>query len=73
MTGRLAREFARITPGSGRVPFWSAVTGEAFDGFGMDGPYWVANLREQVRFEQVVLALAGSGHGVFVEVCLLSW
>jgi acyl transferase domain-containing protein len=50
------------------VPFWSAVTGEMTDGTALDGSYWVANLREQVRFEQVVRGLAGTGHGSFVEV-----
>ena len=55
-------------PEPGRVPFWSAVTGEPLTRAGLDGGYWVANLREPVRFEQVVRGLAGAGHGVFVEV-----
>ena len=68
VAGGLARDLAGITPGAGRVPFWSAVTGDVADGAGLDGAYWVANLRERVRFEQVVRGLAGSGHGVFIEV-----
>jgi acyl transferase domain-containing protein/acyl carrier protein len=68
VTADLARELGEIAPGPGRVPFWSAVTGEAMDGAGLDGAYWVANLRERVRFEQVVRGLAGSGHGAFIEV-----
>ncbi|HEV3291844.1 MAG TPA: type I polyketide synthase, partial [Streptosporangiaceae bacterium] len=68
VTADLARELGEITPGPGRVPFWSAVTGEAADGVELDGAYWIANLREQVRFEQVVRGLAGYGYGVFIEV-----
>ena len=49
------------------MPFWSAVTGQVADGTGLDGAYWVANLREQVRFERVVRVLAGAGHQVFLE------
>jgi acyl transferase domain-containing protein/NADPH:quinone reductase-like Zn-dependent oxidoreductase/NADP-dependent 3-hydroxy acid dehydrogenase YdfG/acyl carrier protein len=64
----LARDLAGVTPAAGRVPFWSAVTGELADGTALDGAYWVSNLRERVRFEQVVRGLAGSGHGVFIEV-----
>ncbi|HEV3291772.1 MAG TPA: beta-ketoacyl synthase N-terminal-like domain-containing protein, partial [Streptosporangiaceae bacterium] len=59
---------AGITPGPGRVPFWSAVTGGPADTGGLDGRYWAANLRQQVRFEQVIRGLAGAGHGVFIEV-----
>jgi acyl transferase domain-containing protein/short-subunit dehydrogenase/acyl carrier protein len=68
VAGGLARELAGITPVAGRVPFWSAVTGAQAGGAGLDGAYWVSNLREQVRFEQVIRGLAGAGHGVFVEV-----
>ena len=64
----LARDLAGITPAAGRVPFWSAVTGEVAAGAALDGTYWVTNLREQVRFDQVIRGLAGAGHGVFVEV-----
>jgi acyl transferase domain-containing protein len=68
VAGRLARDLAGVSPVQGRVPLWSAVTGEAADGAGLDGAYWVSNLREQVRFEPVIRGLAGSGHGVFIEV-----
>jgi acyl transferase domain-containing protein len=64
----LARDLAGIVPAAGRIPLWSAVTGQVADGSGLDREYWVANLREQVRFEDVIRGLAGAGHGVFVEV-----
>ena len=63
----LALDLASVTPSAGRVPFWSAVTGAAFDG-PLDGAYWVANLREQVRFDEMIRGLGGSGYGAFVEV-----
>ena len=68
VAGQLAEAFGEISPEPGRVPFWSAVTGDAADGTALDGAYWVANLREQVRFEQVVRGLAEAGHGAFIEV-----
>jgi acyl transferase domain-containing protein len=46
---------------------WSAVTGQVAAGAGLDGRYWAVNLREQVRFADVVASLAGTGHGVFIE------
>ena len=64
--------WAGTWPGSGRwpgrIPFWSAVTGGPVDGARLDSRYWAANLREQVRFEQVVRGLAGAGHTAFIEV-----
>src|ERR1035438_8847831 len=64
----LGRELGEVVTQAGRVPFWSAVTGGQADGAALDGGYWVANLRELVRFEDVVRGLAGTGHTVFVEV-----
>jgi len=68
VAGPLADELAGVSPAGGLVPFWSAVTAQLTDGTSLDGAYWVSNLREQVRFEQVVRGLADCGHGVFVEV-----
>ena len=68
VAGDLERDLARVVPAAGNIPFWSAVTGTATDGTRLDGSYWVANLRERVRFADVVRGLAGTGHGVFVEV-----
>jgi malonyl CoA-acyl carrier protein transacylase len=68
VAGDLARDLAGVVPAAGSIPFWSAVTGQEADGTGLDGTYWVRNLRERVRFEDVIRGLAGTGHGVFVEV-----
>ena len=34
----------------------------------LDAGYWLANVREPVRFAAAVRALAGRGHRVFLEV-----
>jgi mycoketide-CoA synthase len=64
----LEQALAGVSPQPGRVPFYSAVTGGLVDTAGLDGAYWFANVREPVRFAEVIGALAGSGHTVFVEV-----
>jgi acyl transferase domain-containing protein len=64
----LGEVLAGITPQPGQVPFYSAVTGGATDTAGLDAAYWYANVRQPVRFAQVVRSLADSGHTVFVEV-----
>ena len=68
VAGGLASDLAGLTPVAGRIAFWSAVSGQIADGTALDGAYWVANLREQVRFDQVIRGMAGTGHGVFIEV-----
>ncbi|WP_285498612.1 acyltransferase domain-containing protein, partial [Streptomyces hygroscopicus] len=52
--------------GSG-VAFYSTVTGGRVDTAGLDTAYWVANLRERVRFADAVEALLADGHRVFIE------
>ena len=56
-----------IEPAAGRVPFYSAVTGQVMDGRECTPGYWYRNLREPVAFEQVTRALLADGHGVFIE------
>ncbi|GAB2567624.1 hypothetical protein GCM10027087_02630 [Paractinoplanes abujensis] len=57
-----------ITPRAADIPMVSALTGEWLSGPEMDAGYWYASLREPVEFDRAVRVLAGSGHGVFVEV-----
>jgi acyl transferase domain-containing protein len=68
VTGPIQEALADITPRPGQVPLWSTVTGEMAEGTGLDGRYWAANLRQQVRFAPTIRALADAGHGVFIEV-----
>ncbi|MFJ2816608.1 SDR family NAD(P)-dependent oxidoreductase [Streptomyces sp. NPDC087294] len=64
----LLTALAELRPSGSRVPFWSAVTGEAIDTAGLDAAYWYTNLRATVRFEPAVRDLLDHGHGVFIEV-----
>ncbi|MGW0770453.1 SDR family NAD(P)-dependent oxidoreductase [Streptomyces sp. NPDC002676] len=56
-----------ITPGPSRIPFYSAVTGSQWDTTGLDAEYWYRNLREPVRFDEVVRTLVDRGYELFVE------
>jgi len=64
----LGRELAGITPGPGRVPLYSTVTGEVVRGPELDAGYWYANARQEVGFASAVNALAAAGHRAFIEV-----
>ena len=57
-----------IAPRSGELPFYSAVTGELIDTAELDAEYWYRNLRETVRFADVVRGALGDGRRAFVEV-----
>ncbi|WP_208928951.1 type I polyketide synthase, partial [Streptomyces rapamycinicus] len=65
---RLAGDLAGVSPVSGSVPFYSTLEARVLDTAGLDGGYWFRNLREPVRFGEVVAGLAAEGHRVFVEV-----
>ncbi|WP_126896613.1 type I polyketide synthase, partial [Streptomyces sp. WAC 01420] len=59
---------APVSPHSGRIPFYSTVTGGLLDTTALDADYWYRNLRRTVELETTVRALAAASHGVFVEV-----
>ncbi|MGY5123580.1 SDR family NAD(P)-dependent oxidoreductase [Streptomyces nigrescens] len=63
----LATVLAEVSPGEGRVPFYSAVNASVVSGEELGAGYWFENLRNTVRFEEAVQALLADGHGVFVE------
>ncbi|GLZ36478.1 type I polyketide synthase [Actinokineospora sp. NBRC 105648] len=65
---RLLADLAPITPMTGSVPFYSALTAGRFDTAGLDARYWYDNLRETVRFDQATAALLAAGRTVFLEV-----
>ncbi|MGW1819789.1 SDR family NAD(P)-dependent oxidoreductase [Streptomyces sp. NPDC002125] len=68
----IEEELAELISGvelrASEVPFYSAVTAGALDTAQLDAGYWYRNLREPVRFEETVRALAKDGHQVFVEI-----
>ncbi|MGW0217754.1 thioester reductase domain-containing protein [Micromonospora chokoriensis] len=57
-----------VTPRAGDVPLHSTVTGAVVDPTTLDADYWYRNLRQVVRFEEVVSALTGQGRRTFVEI-----
>ncbi|MFD1046524.1 acyltransferase domain-containing protein, partial [Kibdelosporangium lantanae] len=62
-----ALEGVRSMAGSG-VVMWSTVSAGVVDGADLDGGYWFRNLRDRVRFDEVVRGLVGEGFRSFVEV-----
>ncbi|MFJ1749253.1 type I polyketide synthase, partial [Streptomyces sp. NPDC088116] len=65
---QLAADLAGLEPTSSQVPFHSTLEAALVDTAGLDGGYWYRNLREQVRFAEVIEALVAAGHRTFVEV-----
>ncbi|RLK09553.1 acyl transferase domain-containing protein [Micromonospora sp. M71_S20] len=63
----LTTALAGIAP-TGGLPFYSTVSGTRLDSAELDAGYWYRNLRETVRFEQVVRLLLDTEHRYFVEV-----
>ncbi|HKV21393.1 MAG TPA: type I polyketide synthase, partial [Mycobacterium sp.] len=59
----LRSALADLTPSTPTIPFISTVT----DAPTFDADYWVANVRQPVRFSQAITA-AGENHGTFIEV-----
>jgi acyl transferase domain-containing protein len=64
----LGAALADLTPGAGTIPLRSTVTGEQVDGSDLDAGYWMANLRQPVRFAEAVATVADEGPTVFVEI-----
>ncbi len=64
----LADTLGVVECSDGTVPFYSTVTGSLLRGRELDAGYWYRNLREMVRFGDVVDQLLSSGHRSFHEV-----
>ncbi|WP_373309227.1 type I polyketide synthase [Amycolatopsis bullii] len=65
---RLLAALAPVAPRAGEVPLFSTVHGRWLDTATMDARYWYTNLRQPVRFETAIRALAAEGYSAFVEV-----
>jgi acyl transferase domain-containing protein/D-arabinose 1-dehydrogenase-like Zn-dependent alcohol dehydrogenase/lauroyl/myristoyl acyltransferase/acyl carrier protein len=63
----LLAELASVAPRPGHVPLYSTVSGGRIDTTTMDADYWYRNLRETVRFEAAVLAMAQDGFDALIE------
>ncbi|QSQ15453.1 type I polyketide synthase [Myxococcus landrumensis] len=59
---------ATLRPRPASTRMFSTVTASACDGTGLDGTYWVRNLREPVLFSTSVAQLIEEGHTVFIEL-----
>ena len=67
----LARELpgllGGISPRTSQIAFYSTVTGAPLDTAALDADYWYRNLRQTVRFEETISALARHGYRTFIE------
>ncbi len=65
----LCGELAGLTPRAGTVSLHSTALNRVVAGEELDAEYWMANLRNPVRFDAAVLAVLGEpGPTVFIEV-----
>jgi acyl transferase domain-containing protein/NADPH:quinone reductase-like Zn-dependent oxidoreductase/aryl carrier-like protein len=65
----LAEQLAPIRPRTGRIRFYSAMTGTALDDdVTLDAGYWYQTLRSTIEFEQTIRTALADGIGVFLEV-----
>ncbi|HEV7614639.1 MAG TPA: type I polyketide synthase, partial [Solirubrobacterales bacterium] len=64
----LIEAFEPIEPRSGQIAFHSTLTGSQLDTAELDASYWYRNMRETVRFEQVIRELIKAGHRTFLEL-----
>ncbi|GLW47204.1 hypothetical protein Stsp02_28660 [Streptomyces sp. NBRC 14336] len=68
VASELWRLLSGLTPRAAAVPMHSTVTGEPVAGESLDAEYWASNLTRPVLFDQVITALAESGHNTFIEL-----
>ncbi|MBJ7339977.1 sulfolipid-1 biosynthesis phthioceranic/hydroxyphthioceranic acid synthase [Mycolicibacterium sp.] len=64
----LAASLAELTPRSPAIPFYSSTRDDPRAAPACDADYWVANLRQTVRFSSAVQAALEDGHRVFTEL-----
>ncbi|MGP4111966.1 SDR family NAD(P)-dependent oxidoreductase [Streptomyces sp. 4N509B] len=65
---RILSDLSSVAPVSGRVPFYSTLTGGPLDTSELGAGYWFENLRRPVRFDRALEAVVGDGSGVVIEV-----
>jgi acyl transferase domain-containing protein/surfactin synthase thioesterase subunit/acyl carrier protein len=64
----LTEVLADLRPVTGKVPFYSTVTGGRIDTDRLTADYWCDNMRETVRLDATTRALLDDGHDIFVEL-----
>jgi polyketide synthase 5 len=65
---QLSKRLAEVTANDPRTPMYSTVLFDPRESPVCDGPYWIDNLRQSVRFRPAVQAALEDGHRVFVEL-----
>lgn len=69
LTAELARHVAALAPSRpATVPLYTTALPDPRSGADRGPDYWVANLRDRVRFAEAVTAAAEDGHRLFLEV-----
>ncbi|MFD7500165.1 SDR family NAD(P)-dependent oxidoreductase [Streptomyces sp. NPDC059850] len=64
---RLPQVLDGLRPRTSSIPFCSTVTGGFLDTAALDAEYWYTNLRQTVRFDEALGALAADGHTTLIE------
>ncbi|MFI0904496.1 SDR family NAD(P)-dependent oxidoreductase [Streptomyces sioyaensis] len=64
----LVQEAAAVRPRATEIPVYTSTTTDPLDTGDLDAEHWFLSLREPARFQQVIEALLGQGHRVFVEI-----
>jgi len=64
----LLRALADLRPRDGQVPLWSTATGARLRGAEMDAAYWWRNLRNPVRFSDMVEQASDGAATIFLEL-----
>jgi acyl transferase domain-containing protein len=64
----LAAAIADLRAREGTIALYSTVTGGRVDAAALDGAHWGRNLRERVRFDPAIAAMAADGVSTFIEV-----
>ena len=68
LLGALVAALHDVKPTAASVPMRSTVTGERIEGPELSGTYWASNLRQPVRFAEVVENVFAEGPALFVEI-----
>ncbi|EYF00540.1 Malonyl CoA-acyl carrier protein transacylase [Chondromyces apiculatus DSM 436] len=68
LRGALLAALHGVAPREAQVPMRSTVTAQPLRGDELSAGYWADNLREPVRFAEVVQRLIAEGHTLFVEM-----
>lgn len=64
----MLKDLKTLRPGTGKLPFYSTVTGSLAEHVSFDADYWFDNLRQPVVFSDTVSQLLDQDHTLFLEI-----